>query len=244
MALDVVLLEQAARPWLRFYRWDQRSRTIGYFERPSGHTDCPVFRRPTGGGTVLHGGANDTTFALGVPRRCDFAKLRPATTYTQIHAALQAALEEIGISVSLARADPRQEDEAAEDHAQRSGKKTAGGARRPIDAAGVTPPTPDPGERDPAPGERTPHTAGGCFQNPVQSDLLAADGGKIAGGAQRRNRHGLLHQGSIKAGLSGGFPERFATALCPRWQSAPLPRTAVAAARELAPRRFPDLRET
>ena len=37
----------------------------------------------------------------------------------------------------------------------------------------------------------------GCFQQPVIGDLLLA-GRKIAGAAQRRTRHGLLHQGSIQ----------------------------------------------
>ena len=36
-----------------------------------------------------------------------------------------------------------------------------------------------------------------CFQRPVPHDLLS-DGQKIAGGAQRRTRAGLLHQGSVR----------------------------------------------
>ena len=36
-----------------------------------------------------------------------------------------------------------------------------------------------------------------CFANPVQYDLVA-EGAKVAGGAQRRTRWGLLHQGSIQ----------------------------------------------
>jgi len=44
----------------------------------------------------------------------------------------------------------------------------------------------------PAPGP-----AGLCFQQPVLADVLYA-GRKIAGAAQRRNRHGLLHQGSLQ----------------------------------------------
>ena len=39
--------------------------------------------------------------------------------------------------------------------------------------------------------------ANACFEHPVLHDLLAG-GRKIAGGAQRRNRVGLLHQGSIR----------------------------------------------
>jgi lipoate-protein ligase A len=35
-----------------------------------------------------------------------------------------------------------------------------------------------------------------CFRNPTRYDVTA-DGQKVAGSAQRRTRHGLLHQGSI-----------------------------------------------
>lgn len=45
------------------------------------------------------------------------------------------------------------------------------------------------------------HTVAGtaCFENPVTSDVITCHGGlKIAGGAQRRSRYGLLHQGSIQ----------------------------------------------
>jgi len=38
-----------------------------------------------------------------------------------------------------------------------------------------------------------------CFDNPVNHDLVAADGRKLAGAGQRRTRHGLLHQGSVAA---------------------------------------------
>jgi len=40
-----------------------------------------------------------------------------------------------------------------------------------------------------------------CFQRPVRGDVVA-DGQKLAGGAQRRTRSGMLHQGSIAAKLS------------------------------------------
>ena len=38
-----------------------------------------------------------------------------------------------------------------------------------------------------------------CFQNPVAGDVVAGTQ-KLAGGAQRRGRAGVLHQGSIAAG--------------------------------------------
>ena len=48
-----------------------------------------------------------------------------------------------------------------------------------------------------------PQTAvNACFQRPVLHDLLA-DGQKIAGGAQRRTRAGLLHQGSVRFNTTG-----------------------------------------
>ncbi len=44
----------------------------------------------------------------------------------------------------------------------------------------------------------SPAAAGGlCFVKPVEHDLLDAGGCKLAGAGQRRNRAGLLHQGSV-----------------------------------------------
>jgi lipoate-protein ligase A len=51
-----------------------------------------------------------------------------------------------------------------------------------------------------------------CFQNPVAGDVVASSGEKLAGGAQRRNRDGMLHQGSIAArvaDLPAGFRQQF-----------------------------------
>jgi lipoate-protein ligase A len=40
-----------------------------------------------------------------------------------------------------------------------------------------------------------------CFQKPMRGDVVT-DGRKLAGGAQRRTKSGMLHQGSIDAKLS------------------------------------------
>lgn len=37
-----------------------------------------------------------------------------------------------------------------------------------------------------------------CFAGPTLHDVMKADGRKICGGAQRRTRNGVLHQGSIQ----------------------------------------------
>ena len=60
-----------------------------------------------------------------------------------------------------------------------------------------------------------PGRGGQCFLQPVQSDVVWA-GKKIAGAAQRRTRHGLLHQGSVQGvPMPEGAIQSLATALCP-----------------------------
>jgi lipoate-protein ligase A len=54
-----------------------------------------------------------------------------------------------------------------------------------------------------------------CFQRPVAGDVIM-DGRKFAGGAQRRSKHGMLHQGSIARRISAdrlarAFGETFST---------------------------------
>ncbi len=47
--------------------------------------------------------------------------------------------------------------------------------------------------------DETPHATGPCFANPVPWDLLdTATGRKIGGGAQRRSRGAVIHQGSLR----------------------------------------------
>lgn len=60
----------------------------------------------------------------------------------------------------------------------------------------------------------TPEAGGReCFEAPVMHDVVVA-GRKAAGGAQRRTKRGLLHQGSIQgARLEKDFPRRLAEVL-------------------------------
>lgn len=52
-----------------------------------------------------------------------------------------------------------------------------------------------------------------CFSHPVPGDLVDSEGRKLAGAAQRRTRHGVLHQGSVLA------PELEATLLAKIFQN-------------------------
>lgn len=51
-----------------------------------------------------------------------------------------------------------------------------------------------------------------CFEAPALHDIVQGPR-KIAGAGQRRNRAGLLHQGSVKTRLDGEFWRQFATKL-------------------------------
>lgn len=72
--------------------------------------------------------------------------------------------------------------------------------------------------------ERDESSAGQCFVGPVRHDLIL-EGRKIAGGAQRRTRQGLLHQGSLQFDdLPADFPQLLAHSLAPyveAWISQP-----------------------
>ena len=63
-----------------------------------------------------------------------------------------------------------------------------------------------------------------CFQNPVAGDVVAGNA-KLAGGAQRRGRGGVLHQGSIAGQLDAdrllaGFRSEFGIEFAPYTLSA------------------------
>lgn len=60
--------------------------------------------------------------------------------------------------------------------------------------------------------EPASRAGGPCFQRPVVSDVML-DGQKIAGAAQRRTRHGLLHEGSVQGIV---LPREFGTQLAAR----------------------------
>lgn len=77
-----------------------------------------------------------------------------------------------------------------------------------------------------------------CFQKPVQGDIVA-DGRKLAGGAQRRTRSGLLHQGSIAARLSAEQIRRgFQEALGVGFEKYELPDAEWAMAEKLAREKY------
>jgi len=150
MAVDEVLLSSRAaggQPCLRFYRWSIPTVSLGYFqpladgEKYVDGRKCPVVRRPTGGGAIVHDA--ELTYSFCVPRGHTLAA-DPMTLYRAIHGALIAALADLSIQASLSESDSGLRPEAepflcfqrrAKGDVLVEGVKIAGSAqRRPNDA--------------------------------------------------------------------------------------------------------------
>ena len=83
-----------------------------------------------------------------------------------------------------------------------------------------------------------PKISTACFENAVRHDVLL-NSRKIAGAAQRRTRHGLLHQGSIQGdALTGNFAEKFGAKLSANVVQRPVRHREIAAAATLAESKY------
>ena len=77
-----------------------------------------------------------------------------------------------------------------------------------------------------------------CFENPVRADVMI-DGRKIAGAAQRRNRRGLLQQGSIQGiPMTSDLVQKFAQALSADCSEFEINEQIFERARELAQQKY------
>jgi len=77
-----------------------------------------------------------------------------------------------------------------------------------------------------------------CFANPVRADVMV-NGRKVAGGAQRRTRLGILHQGSIQLdALPDDFAEQLSAALSNSLRREALGAATVQRAQTIADRKY------
>lgn len=145
MAVDEALLASAAsseRPTLRFYGWSQATLSLGYFQRlgeRQGHTgsgDCPVVRRATGGGAILH--HREITYSYAAPLRDRFAP-SASGVYHLLHDALIEILAAMGVQAHTFRGPSPAVDceppflcfqRRSEHDVMVSGAKVAGSAQR------------------------------------------------------------------------------------------------------------------
>jgi len=186
MATDFLLLQRYPRagvPRFRHYGWHRPAFTFGYSQKLSFvQTQLPpgerfdLCRRPTGGGVVDH--RDDWTYALVIPRGHPLEELRATQSYREVHEALAAALRVQGVPATTKKAE-------------------------------VERVAPNALLADQAPwGQGAPPSAGPagvCFQRAEIFDVVhERSGEKIAGAAQKRNKQGLLFQGSIWRPAVGG----------------------------------------
>ncbi len=113
MAVDEMMLELVAaggEPILRFYRWSEPTLSLGYFQalaERQAHLSslgCPVVRRSTGGGAILH--HHEITYSIALPVS-DRWSAQAAALYDIFHRGLAKVLREDRFSASLCPATLR-----------------------------------------------------------------------------------------------------------------------------------------
>lgn len=110
MAVDEALLETAATDGLttlRFYTWSEPTLSLGYFQAAADRVlhvpsrDCPLVRRASGGGAILHD--QELTYSIALPSRGRFVD-QAAATYDAFHQTLIEALATFAVHASLCKA--------------------------------------------------------------------------------------------------------------------------------------------
>jgi len=196
MALDFLLLQRYPEPAPRFrhYEWRGPAFTFGYSQKIAFvRANLPAGEhfdlcRRPTGGGIVDH-RNDWTYALVLPRGHPLYDERAAQSYRIVHECLAAALTDLGQPAEVKR-----------------------------DCEQVERVDPNALLTEASCGQAAPPT-GICFQRAELYDVIRADtGAKIAGAAQKRNKHGLLFQGSIEKGAVAAldwddFQARFTGAL-------------------------------
>jgi lipoate-protein ligase A len=196
MALDEALLEAMShlgRPVLRFYGWTEPAATFGYFQKYAEVEQAtplrPLIRRPTGGGIVPHDA--DWTYTLVFPPGHEWCSLKAEESYRRIHEWIQAAFQKLKIETKLASLRKKSVETVSRSRREEAHSENSGQGQRLL--------TSSPTEQ--------------CFAGYEKSDVLWR-GQKIAGAAQRRNKLGLLIQGSVQLPLLGIARTGWQKAMC------------------------------
>ena len=218
MAIDQALLESAAAPSIRFYRWESPALSFGYFGRFADVADKAserdLVRRWTGGGIVFHG--EDLTYSIVIPAGDPVFAESSMSIYENVHHALRKALVANGQRAELLAV-------------------AAVCDRRTCFRSNNFPTADELTQNSPTVTDRRYND---CFANPVKADVTI-DGRKVAGAAQRRTRAGLLQQGSVQyVDLENGLAERFAQALSANCSEREINRETLHRARELAEHKY------
>ena len=109
MAVDQALLETAdlsGLATLRFYRWDQPTLSLGYFQRCADRDQhppsfgCELVRRASGGGAIIHD--QEITYSLCIPSSNRWST-RNIELYDLVHRAIMDQLSELQLEPQLYR---------------------------------------------------------------------------------------------------------------------------------------------
>ena len=107
MAVDQALLEtveQSGQMILRIYYWESATVSLGYFQayedrhQHQASLDCPVVRRKTGGGAIVHD--NEITYSLCVPSSQRWSS-KNSELYDLVHNSLIDLLKGYGVEAHL-----------------------------------------------------------------------------------------------------------------------------------------------
>jgi lipoate-protein ligase A len=194
MALDEALLEsmpRLGRPVLRFYGWTEPAATFGYFQKYADVERAthlrPLIRRPTGGGIVPHDA--DWTYSLVFPPGHEWHSLKAEESYRRVHEWIQAAFAKLNVK--------RNSHRAKKSAPRSSRREEAHSEKSEISQSLLT----------------SAVLPGQCFAGYEKFDVLW-HGKKIAGAAQRRNKLGLLIQGSVQPPPISLSPPDWQKAMC------------------------------
>jgi lipoate-protein ligase A len=189
MSVDQALLETANETGLttlRFYQWDEPTLSLGYFQNHQDRAlhlpslNCPLVRRRTGGGAILHD--RELTYSLCVPSTNRWST-KNGELYETIHQIIIEYLKEHGIEAALYRdleTTPAQKHETQKPELD---EPDAVSNRSSVDQNEFM-----------------------CFRRRSPGDVVLK-GYKIVGSAQRRGKSALLQHGTILLEKSQFSPE-------------------------------------
>ena len=111
MAVDEALLETAIAggpATLRFYAWQEPTLSLGYFqsrddrEQHPASSACPLVRRSSGGGAILHD--RELTYSIALPVAVARSSAAATELYDGVHETLVETLAAVGVTAVLYRA--------------------------------------------------------------------------------------------------------------------------------------------
>ena len=109
MAVDEVLLESAASGGaaaLRLYAWEEPTLSLGYFQTAAQRTEhaaslsCPLVRRSSGGGAIIHD--RELTYSLAMPHR-RARSTSASELYDLVHESLVETFAQLGLTAGMFR---------------------------------------------------------------------------------------------------------------------------------------------